>query len=172
MADKYIALLSGIETEVEGKVTGGTAAEAGKIPALDSTGRLDESLMPVGIGADMAVLTAAEALSAGALVYIKSDGEVANASGASAGNEAVGFVLAAYSASDDAYVYFEGRNTELSGLTVGARYYLSDLVAGGITATPIDNTNPANAGKKHQYVGRAISATSLSFEASDSVVLA
>lgn len=172
MANKYISLVSGIETEVEGKVVGGTAGEAGMIPALDPTGRLHESLMPVGIGADMAPIEAAETLAAGALVYIKADGKVANASGASGGNEAIGFVLAGYAAAEIAAVYFEGRNTSLSGLSAGSRYYLSDTVPGGVTATPIDNTNPANAGKKHQCVGRAVTATSISFEASDSVVLA
>ena len=167
MADKYIALIAGIDTEVEGTVTGGTAAQNGKIVALDGTGRLDPTLMPVGVVADTYSGTAAEALAAGAYVYIKSDGQVANASAATGGNPAIGFVLSAVASAGTALVYFEGRNTALTGLTVGARYYLSDSVAGGSTATPVSGL-----GKLHQYLGRAISATSLSFEADDHIVRA
>lgn len=167
MADKYIALIAGIDQEVEGTVTGGTAGQNGKIVALDASGRLDATLMPVGIVADTYSGTASEALSAGAYVYIKSDGQVANASAASGGNPAIGFVLAASASAATALVYFEGRNTAVTGLTVGARYYLSDTAAGGATATPVSGT-----GKLHQYLGRAISSTSLSFEADDHIVRA
>ena len=167
MADAYIALVNGVDTEVQGTVTGGTAAQAGKIVATDGTGRLDPSIMPVGVMADTYSGTAAEALSAGAYVYIKSDGQVANASGASGGNPCIGFVLTAVTAGASALVYFEGRNTALTGLTVGARYYLSDTTPGGATATPV-----VGAGKLHQYLGRAISTTTLSFEADDHIVRA
>lgn len=167
MAEKFIALNAGIETEVEGTVTGGTAEQAGKIVATDGSGRIDPSLMPVGVMADTYSGTAAEALNAGAHVYIKSDGQVANASGAAGGNPAIGFVLNAAASGATALVYFEGRNTALTGLTVGARYYLSDTVPGGATATPV-----AGAGKLHQYLGRAVSATTLSFEADDHILRA
>jgi hypothetical protein len=167
-ADKYIALVGGIETEVAGTVTGGTAAQDGKIPALDATGRLDASLMPVGTVADTYVGAAAETLSATApFVYVKSDGQVANASAASGGNPTIGFVLAGAAAAAQATVYFEGRVTGLTGLTVGARYYLSDTTPGGLTTTPV-----TGAGKLHQYLGRAISTTTLSFECDDHIVRA
>lgn len=171
MVDKYIALLNGIETEVPGTVTGGTTAQAGDIPALDPTGRLHPSLMPVGVGADAASLTAHENLAAGAVVYIRSDGTAANATAAVNGFGAKGFVLASVTAGQTALVYFEGRNTSLSGLTPGARYYLSDTTPGAIMATPIDNVGSGNAGKLHQFVGTAITATSLNFEPDDVVRL-
>lgn len=168
MADKYIALLSGIETEVEGTVAGGTAAQAGKLTALDGTGRLDPSIMPVGVTADTYSGTASETLTAAnPFVYVRSDGQVANASAATGGNPAIGFVLAGSAASAQALVYFEGRVTGLSGLTVGARYYLSDTTPGGLTATPVSGT-----GKLHQYLGRAVSTTTLAFEADDHIVRA
>lgn len=168
MADKYIALVSGIETEVEGTVTGGAVGQAGKIPALDGTGRLDASLMPVGVAPDVYVGSAFETLSpSNPFVYIKSDGTVANASGASGGNPCVGFVLLGAAAAAQATVHFEGRVTGLSGLTVGSRYYLSDTVPGGLTLTPVSGS-----GKLHQYLGRAISTTTLSFEADDHIVRA
>lgn len=168
MADKYIALVNGVTAEVEGTTAGGTAGQAGKIPALDNSGRLDQSMLPVGVAPDTHVGTAAETLnSANPFVYIKSDGQIANASGASGGNPCIGFILAGAVAAAQATVYFEGRVTGLSGLTVGARYYLSDTVPGGITATPVSGT-----GKLHQYIGRAVSATTLTFEADDHIVRA
>lgn len=167
MADKYIALLGGIEQEVEGTVTGGTPVQAGKIVATDGSGRLDPSIMPVGVTADTYAGTAAEALSSGAFVYVKADGQVANASATSGGNAAIGFVLANAASGAQALVYFEGRNTALTSLTVGARYYLSDSVPGGATTTAV-----SGAGKLHQYLGRAVTATTLSFEADDYVVRA
>lgn len=168
MADKYIALLTGMEQEVEGTVTGGTAGQAGKIPALDATGRIDPTLMPVGIVADTYSGTAFETLSAASpFVYVRPDGQVANASAASGGNPTIGFVLANVATAGTALVYFEGRVTGLSGLTVGTRYYLSDTTPGGLTATPVSGT-----GKLHQYLGRAVSATTLAFEADDHIVRA
>jgi hypothetical protein len=167
MADKYIALLNGIDQEVEGTVVGGTAAQAGKIPALGPAGRFDPTLMPEGVGADTYSGTAAENLSAGAFVYVRSDGQIANASAAAGGNAAIGFVLSAVTSGAAALVYFEGRNTALSGLTPGARVYLSDTTAGGFTTTPVTGT-----GKLHQFLGRAVTATSLAFEHDDHIVRA
>lgn len=172
MADKYIALVNGIDTEVAGTVIGGTPTQAGDIPALDEAGRLSPTLMPVGVVADTYSGVAFENLSAGAFVYIKSDGTVANASAATGGVVACGFVLTAYSTGATALVYLEGRNTSLSGLTVGARYYLSDTTPGGATATPIDNTLAGSAGKKHQFLGRAVSTTSMNTEIDDYILLA
>ena len=77
------------------------AADAGKIPALDSSGRFDESLMPLGIGAQVDVLPASEALDAGDYVNIFSDGGVAKARKAdnSNGRPADGFVSEAVASS-------------------------------------------------------------------------
>lgn len=167
MVDKYIALVNGQERQVEGQVTGGAVAQAGKIVALDNTGRLDQSVLPVGLTPDVYVGTAYEALAAGAFVYLRSDGKVANASAVSGGNQAVGFVLEAAAANAQAMVYFEGRNTVLTGLTPGARTYLSDATPGGVTQTPVAGT-----GKLHQFLGNAVEATSLAFEGDDSIILA
>lgn len=168
MVDKYISLQNGIETEVAGTVSGGTAAQDGKIVALDSSGRLDQSLMPVGIAPDVHVGNAFETLNAASpFVYIKADGTVANASAAAGGNPTIGFVLAAVTAGQPATVYFEGRVTGLSGLAPGQRYYLSDTTPGGLTNTPVNG-----AGKLHQFLGRAVSETTLSFEHDDHIVRA
>lgn len=157
---------TGRTTEVQPIASSAGAGDAGKIAQLDAAGRWDNSMMPVGIGADTFTANASGALSAGDLAYITSGSLIARASAASSGNQAVGFVLAASTSGQPATMYFEGRNTALSGLTPGARYYLSDATPGGITATP-----PAGTGKLHQFIGAAVSATSLDFEASDAILL-
>lgn len=166
MANKHLSLVNGLITEVEALTTSTGAADSGKIPALDTTGRFSTTMMPVGIGADTATGTAFETLAAGDFVYFKSDETVAKASAGVSGVPAVGFVLSAANMGQPALVYFEGRNTALSGLTVGARYYLSES-AGAITTTPV-----SGAGKKHQFIGNAVNPTSLTFEADDYVILA
>lgn len=75
--------------------------------------------------------------------------------------------MAGYTLGQTALVYLEGRNTALTGLTAGTRYYLSADTPGAVTATPV-----TGAGKRHQFLGRALSATSISYEADDSITLA
>lgn len=158
---------SGQVAEVQPITVSGGAGDAAKVAQTDSAGRLDASLMPVGIGADTFTSTASGALSAGDAVYVTSGSLIARASAAVAGNQAIGFVLVASAPSAAATIYFEGRNTGVTGLTAGSRYYLSDATPGGITLTPV-----TGAGKLHQYVGNAITSTSLAWEAEDAVVLA
>ncbi|MBZ5736500.1 hypothetical protein K8Z61_18570 [Nocardioides sp. TRM66260-LWL] len=166
----YLARGTGAQSlvEVPGQATSAGAADAGKIPQLDSTGRLDQSLMPVGVTPDVYTSTASGALSAGDWCYVKSDGTIARAT-AAAGTpvQADGFVLSASANGAAATLFFEGRNTALSSLTVGARYYLSDTTPGGATPTPVTGT-----GKIHQYLGKAITATTIAFEGDDAILLA
>ena len=94
---KYIANVSGTLTEVSGLASSAGAGDAGKIPQLDAAGRIDASMMPVGIGADTAAITASEALSAGDLVNVWNSGgpKVRKADATTAGKRAHGFVLSA-----------------------------------------------------------------------------
>jgi len=172
MADKYLYrdASTGLVTQREATTTGGSPAQAGDILALGSDGRISSTVLPVGIGEDVQSLPAGESLSGGDFVYITSAGEVMRASAGVTGTEAIGFVLASYVTGAQALVYFEGRNTGLTGLTAGARYYLSDTIPGGIIATPLADT-VGNVGKKHQFIGRAINTTSLSFEPAEPIVL-
>lgn len=167
MPDKYITLGASGPQEVAATTASAGAADAGKIPALDGAGRLDASLMPVGLAADTYTNLAFEALSAGAHVYVRSDGKVANASAASGGVGAIGFVLAASAVNASATVYFEGRNTAVSGLTVGSTYFLSDTVAGGLVAIP-----PVGTGKLYQSIGVAVTASQITTEFSIPVIRA
>jgi len=165
-AKSFLRLVSGVITAITGTVTSAGAANDGDFPVLDGTGRLDSSVMPVGIAADTYTSTAGEILAAGAFVYITSTGTISNANAASGGNAARGFVLAASAAAAAATIFFEGRNTALATLTIGARYYLSDATAGGVTATPV-----SGAGKKHQFLGYAVTASSLDAEIDDFVTI-
>lgn len=170
MAEKYIKNSNGTLTEVEGLVISSGAGDAGKIPALDTSGRMDTSMMPVGMGADTISIVAYEALAAGDFVNIFDDSGTVKARKAIAnttGKEANGFVLSSVSIGASATVYFAGTNTALSGLTIGAQYFLSSSAAGAITATA-----PTTSGGIVQKVGRAASATSINFQPSDYIVLA
>jgi hypothetical protein len=144
-------------------------AVAGKLAKLDGTGRLSSDMMPVGIGADTLSIVASEALSAGNWVNIWNDTgtpKVRKADATTSGKEADGFVLAAFDSAATALVYFEGSNTQKTSLTIGARYYLN-TTAGGEVATA-----PSASGNVVQYLGRAVSATQIVFEGEDGVILA
>lgn len=146
------------------------AGDAAKVVALDSSGRISTSMMPVGVGADTLTVVASENLAAGDFVNVWNDSGTAKARKADAtatGKEAVGFVLAVANSGANALVYFEGSNTQLTGLTPGARYYVSAATAGAATDTP-----PSGSGNVVQYLGVATSATSIAFEGTDGVVLA
>ena len=166
--DKFLYNNGGTITEKVSNQTSAGAGDAGKIPALDAAGRLDNSMMPVGIGADTAVITASEALAAGDLVNVwnSTGAKVRKADAATAGKEAHGFVLAAVSSSAAATVYFEGTDTQVTGLTPGVQY-LSAATAGLATGTA-----PSGTGQVVQRVGVATSATALNFENNTPIVLA
>lgn len=145
------------------------ASAANKVVKLDGSGKLDVTVMPTGIGADTASIVASEALAAGDLVNIWNDAgtaKVRKADASTAGKEAHGFVLAAVSASANATVYFEGTNTQCTGLTPGVQF-LSAATAGKTVSAA-----PTGTGKAVQRVGFAISATALNFDACDPIILA
>lgn len=168
MSDKYLYNNAGTVTEKAALVTSAGAGDSGKILGLDSSGRIDSSMMPVGIGADTAAITASEALSAGDLVNIwnSTGAKVRKADGSVAGKEAHGFVLSSVSSSATATVYFEGTNTQVTGLTPGVQY-LSATTPGAATATV-----PSATGQVVQRVGFATSATAVNFQSELPIVLA
>lgn len=151
--------------------TSAGAGDASKIAKLDSNGRFDISMMPTGVGAETAAITASEALSAGDLVNVYSNAGTLNcrkADGSAAGKPADGFVLSAVSNGASATVYpEEAVVTGLTGLTVGGDCFLS-------TATPgvIQQTVPSGANKVCQTVGKALSATSVLFRRGPPITLA
>jgi len=167
-ASKFLALVSGRVREVFATVASSGALDDGKIVALGTDGRLDNSVMPVGIGVETKSIQASESLSAGDLVNIWSSGgdfRVRKADATAAGKEANGFVLSSVNSGTQANVYLEGTVTGLAGLTPG-RYYLS-TTPGQITSVP-----PNGSGNVVQYVGNAVSTSEITFEATDGVILA
>lgn len=167
-ASKFLALVGGRIREVIATVTSGGVVDDGKIVALGSDGRLDSSVLPVGVGIETKSIQASENLGAGNLVNIWNSGgefRVRKADATAAGKEAQGFVLSSVLSGQTAQVYLEGTVTGLTGLTPG-RYYLS-TTPGEITPTP-----PSNTGNVVQYVGNAVSTSELTFEATDGVILA
>lgn len=172
MADKYVKLdyVSGLLKEQEATVQSSGSGDAGKIIALGNDGKVDVSILPVGVGPQVMVLPAFENLSAGNLVNVFNDGGVAKvrkADASAVGKEAHGFVLQSYNSGQTAVIYFSDEVTGLSGLTPGARYFLSDETPGAVTTTP-----PSTSGSVVQYIGVATSSSSLFFKPGQPVVLA
>ena len=166
--NKYIKNNAGVLTEIAALQTSAGAGDAGKIVALDTAGRLDNSFMPVGIGADTASIVASEALSAGDYVNVYDDtgtAKVRKADATTAGKEAHGFVLSAVSSATSATVYFEGTNTAITGQTAGVVYLAT--TAGVGSTTP-----PSAAGNVVQRIGFAVSATAMNFTSNQPIVLA
>ena len=167
-AKKLLRLIGGVITEVFGVQTSAGAGNAGDIVALDDTGRIDNSMMPIGIGADTAVINASEGLAAGDWVNVWNDASTAKvrkADATTAGKEANGFVLAAVTSGNPATVYFEGTNTQVTGQTPGPVYLQTTAGAGGATI-------PSASGNVVQQIGVAVSATAVNFERGTPVTLA
>lgn len=152
---------------VNSKTTSAGAGDAGKLPALDGSGRLDNSFMPVGIGADTAAIATSETLAAGDFVNIwdSTGAKVRKADATTAGKEAHGFVLAAFTHPTTATVYFEGTNTGVSGKTPGVQFLQTTAGTSGSTA-------PSASGNVVQKLGVAVSATAINFEPQQHIVLA
>ena len=166
-AKKFLRLVNGVLTEIFGVQTSAGAGNAGDLVSLDDTGRIDNSMMPVGIGADTATITASETLAAGDWVNVwnNSGAKVRKADATTAGKEAHGFVLAAVTSGNPATVYFEGTNTQVSGQTPGPVFLQTTAGVGGPTV-------PSASGNVVQQIGVAVSATAVNFERSVPVTLA
>lgn len=173
MADKLLQLdnTTGLPKEYEPITTSAGAGDAGKSIATGSDGKIDSTLMPLGIGADTRTVITSENLSAGNYVNLYDNAGTltarkADASGGVA-KQCDGFVLAATTSGQNATVYFDGTISGLSGLTIGSRYFLSGTTAGTATTTA-----PTTATYICQSIGKALSATELTFEAGEPIIRA
>lgn len=169
-AQGFIARVGGKFKQVLAILTSAGAADSGKIPALDASGKLDASFMPTGIGANSAVAVASEAIAAGKFVNFFSNAGALGMRLADNSNnrEAHGYVTAAVASGASGTAYrLNTVNASLTALTVGTSYYLG--LAGGVIAAPLD---PAvDIGKTDQYLGIAKSATELVTSEVDAVLL-
>ena len=167
-AKKFLRLVNGVLTEIFGVQMSAGVANAGDLVSLDDTGRIHNSMLPVGIGADTATITASETLAAGDWVNIWNDAgtaKVRKADATTAGKEVHGFVLSAVTSGNPATVYFEGTNTQVTGQTPGPVYLQTTAGRGGATI-------PSASGNVVQQVGVAVSATAVNFERGAPVTLA
>ena len=169
-AKPFLTQQSGGLVEQRGTQQSAGVANAGDVVSLGEDGRLDPSLMPPGIGAEVKVLPASEALASGDLINIWTDTGVAKARKADAsvgGKEAHGFVLAGVLSGANATVYLDGTNTAMTGLTPGAMQFLSDVTPGKTVETA-----PTTANHLVQRIGPALGATEIRFRPEPAILLA
>jgi len=168
MADKYIKQDAGALKEVEATDTSTGTPEAGDIVALNPQGKIDETMLPTGIGADVAVIETSEDLNAGDVVNIYDDAgtpKCRKADATMSGKEAHGFVLAAFLTGEDASIYFEGTNDQVTGIPTGNLFLATS--PGMVTGTA-----PTGIGNVVQKVGIGIAPTAFNFDESQSIELA
>lgn len=168
-AKSILRLVAGKIRSVQATVASLGAANDGDIVALDSTGKLDPSVLPTGVGPDIATLEATEDLAAGDYVNVWDDGGVQKVRLADNSNlrDAHGWVQAAFLTGANAQVFFEGANENFAGLTPGARIYLG--TAGDIITTPLAPI--VDTGSIHQFLGIAISPTAVNTDIDDCIAL-
>jgi len=168
MADKYLSESSGLLQEVEATAESAGAANAGELVALDADGRLDESMMPVGIAADITSAVASEALSAGNYVNLYNASgtlKARKADATDATKPAHGFVADGFDQDATASVYSDGTNANVSGKTIGAKQFLSTTPGATTEAAPSASGNIV------QSLGVAKSATEIVTEISTSIIV-
>ena len=166
---KYLAHSSGRIVEQVPITTSAGVADALKLLQTDATGKISSTVLPTGIGADTASINSTEALTAGDLVNVYDVGSgvfgVRRADASTQGKEATGFVISGFASGIPALVYFEGSNTQVTGMLPGTRYLAT--TPGGSTSTP-----PSATGNVVQIVGFGTSATVLNFQSEPPITLA
>ena len=168
---RFIAQVRGVKTALTALVFSTGPTDGGKIVATDPlTGKLDLSVMPTGVGSETDIAVAETGgLTAGDLVHIYNNSGALTAQKADAtieGHYANGFVLNDTIAGNNVRVYRP--NQTVSGLTnleLAGEYYL-DIVPGMITLVP-----PSTIGNTVQYVGLAVSTTTLVFNPSRQTIV-
>lgn len=162
--NKYLALdaTTSLPKEIAGLQTSAGVGSAGSIPALNSSGVIDATMMPPGVEVLAQSFPTSENLAAAAMVNIFNSTGTAtarNANATDATKPANGFALASSTSPAANTVYFPGALvTGLSGLTIGAPVFLSAATSGAVTSTA-----PSAAGNLVQQLGWALSATEMMF---------
>lgn len=166
-APRYLNVIGGVPTQVAAAETSGVEV----IVATGAGGTIDPSFLPPGVGVEVIMIVASEALSAGALVNVYNNAGTPNCRNANAttsGKEAHGYVIASVSSSGTATVYLNGRNTAfLGGAVANAGDLYLSATSGQATLTP-----PSAAGNVVQQVGFAYTTTAMQFNPGQVFVLA
>lgn len=168
-ARKFLTIIANAITLMSAKDTSAGAGDAGELVALDAAGKISSTMMPAGVGADTCVCNASENLAAGDLVNLWDDSgtiKARKADATAAGKEADGFVTGAVTSGASATVTLDGTVSGLTGLTVGAHYFLAT------TGGAITETAPTATGNVYQPIGKAKSATELIFERGQPITIA
>ncbi len=170
MADKTFVKVdtTGDFKESTGITTSAGVADGDKLVATNSSGVIDITLLPAGIGADTKTYPAFEDLVAGDFVNIFDDSgtKKARLAVASSNKRAHGFVKANYATAATATIYFDSRNDVLTGVVDGTVYYLSNTVPGGFQTSP-----PTTTGHILQAIGTGAGTNAISFEPDVKVVI-
>jgi len=166
--NKFMTLSGGKKVLTASNDVSAGVADAGKIVALGSNGKIDPSMLSV---IDVTSIVTFEDLTSGDYVNLFLDLGVVKARKADNSNNRPvhGYVNDTVVAPAVVNVFFEGANANVSGLTIGARQYLG--VTGGTIETPLDPTNALDDGKLHQLLGVAISATEINTDIQDCITL-
>lgn len=147
----------------------GGVPNANKIPNLDANGKLVESMLPDGIGADTTVVPASENLAQYDLINLWNDAGTIKVRKADAGTnqyQAHGYVKSAVTLGNDAVVYLDGTcGGTFAATDVGKPVFVSE-VPGGVTLTPVSGS-----GKMHQCCGTVISISGFDFELAQPISL-
>lgn len=160
--NKYLQIgSSGRPQEVVSTQSSSGVGDANKIVSLNSAGQIDSTMLPE---IPTFSVTASEDVAAGDLINLWNDTgtlKMRKADNTSTAKRADGYIEAAVTTGNTgAPTVGGGLVSGLSGLTVGADYYLG--TAGGVTTTP-----PTASGSIVQYVGKGKSATELVFVPGD-----
>lgn len=154
-------------TIVNSKTTSSGSGDSGKVVALDGTGRIDTTMMPVGIAADTAILTATESLSAGDWV------NVWNSSGAKVRKaDATVSGKEAHGFVLSAFSNGASATVYFEGMNTGVTGQTPGVIFLSTTAGQGSSTAPSSSGNVVQRIGFATSATSVNFQSQSPIVLA
>lgn len=159
-APRYLNTVSGVLTQIAAVETGPAAAPAEQIISTNAAGVLDATLLPTGVGPEVATVNATENLSSGDFVNIYSNGGAfgcRKADASTTGKTANGFVLAAVLSGANATVYLVGINTGVTNTTPG-EVFLSATTPGGFQFTA-----PSTAGQTVQRIGTAPATNKIQF---------
>lgn len=166
---KYLELNSGKIAEKESTTVSTGVADAGDIVSLGADGKLDDTVLPAGVGPDVVVGTSTEALTSGNYVNLFNNGGSLGVRKADAtnGRDAHGYLIESYaSGAANVKVYFEGSNTNATpGLTIGARCYLG--ASGAVTQIP--PTQPTF--DISQFLGIAVGDSEINTDIDDCILL-
>lgn len=154
----FVKLVGGRLNEANANATSAGAGDAGKMVKLNGAGKIDDTMLPGGI--ETRSITASEALSAGDVINLWNDAGTLKMRKADADTDRAidGFVLSSVTSGASGTCYLEEAViTGLSGLTIGATYWLS------ATAGALTDTAPTGNNVLSQIAGKALSATEFQF---------